>query len=311
MPRKYRVSNPPPTRRTLRADQLRLAGMLFVAMIGSLLAWYLSSEGLSESGLYFIAIPGSMAIMVSLLPSKAADTTFGIVRGTTIAILASAIVIREGFICVLMALPLIVPTVSILAWSGRSRRKGQVSAVLVPLLLLAFATEGVLYDLPDQIQASETRTIDTTTDELLASLAEPAELPRLEPALFQLPFPRPTAFVGQGADIGDVRIVEFGEMGQLTLQITDKAATSISWSIIEDTTPMSGWMDFHQTTARWNETPAGLDVTVQIDFSRRLSPAVYFDPLQRWGVGEMAEVLMDMIEHNLDLGSVEAATPRG
>ena len=294
---------PPPTPRGLRPSQINLATLLFVAMIGSMAAWYLSDTGLSESGLYFIGVPGTMAILVTLIPMGVNQTTFGIARGTTICVLASAIAIREGFICVLMALPLILPIISITAWAARRGRQGQVSAFIVPLLLLGLATEGVVYDLPDQIQASETRVLDTTSDDLIVSLAQPAELPSLEPVLFQLPFPRPTAFVGEGADVGDIRIVEFGpdaEQGELTLQISEKTSDSITWDIVSDTTPMAGWMVFHDASAEWAPSPDGLEVTVTIDFERSLSPAIYFDPLQRWGVGEMAEVLMDMIEYNLE-----------
>jgi len=283
-----------------RTARIRLASFLFACMVASLLAWGIAGS-LGESGLYFITIPGMTAILLSLLPSGSPRSEFGLFRGTLIAIFASAIVVREGFICVLMASPLILLVVGMVVWSGRKKPKHLRAFVLPVVLLLGLGAEGAVFDLPNQIEASETRLVDASGDELLGALDASGDLPELEPLLFSLPFPRPTAFVGEGAEVGDYRIVEFGDGGHITLEITDRTSSSITWATVEDTTPIAGWITFHETTATWTETSAGLELTISITFERNLSPAFYFDPLQRWGVGEMAEVLADMIEHNLEL----------
>lgn len=86
----------------------------------------------------------------------------------------------------------------------------------------------------------------------------------------------------------------------LELTVSELDDSHVTWEFTNDSTPMSNWMTIHEATASWVETPTGLAVTVSIDFDRALAPAFYFDPLERWGVGELAEVILDVIDHNIE-----------
>ena len=294
---------PPPhqgQQEPIRAAQWRLFAFLVVTMFGATAAWAVGGDsGLWQSGVYFIFIPGSMAALLAILPLPAGQTGYGVARGTTIAIFASAILVREGFICVLIALPLIIPVVALVAWSNRRIRQGGRAALLAPLLLVGISAEGVAYELPDHVVVHEVRVLESTPEALDASLDQPAVLPDLEPLLFALPFPEPVAFTGIGSDVGDRRIVEF-DAGRLVLEVTERTEHSITWTIADNTTPLADWMTINDVRLTWQERPEGLELRMAIDFDRELAPAIYFDPVERWGVGEMAEVLLDMIESNLD-----------
>ena len=288
------------TRRSVQSVQWTLFSIIVIAMFGAVAAWTLNGAGVAfwESGVYFILIPGSMAALLSIAPLRAGRTSYGVARGTTIAILASAILLREGFICVLMALPLIIPIIALVTWAARPDGRSRYS-LLVPLLLVGASAEGIAFELPKNVEVTEVRVIDATPDQLNESLDGRAELPEIEPLLFALPLPAPVDFVGEGSDLGDRRIVEF-EMGRLVLEVTQRTNDSITWSIAENTTPLAGWMTLHDVRMFWTPTDAGLELHMTITFDRELAPAFYFDPLERWGVGEMAEVLLDMIEVNID-----------
>ena len=110
-----------PSDREVRSVQWTLFSIIVIAMFGAIAAWTINGAGVDfwESGVYFILIPGSMAALLSIAPLRGGRTGYGVARGTTIAVLASAILLREGFICVLMALPLIIPIIALVAWAAR------------------------------------------------------------------------------------------------------------------------------------------------------------------------------------------------
>ncbi len=280
-----------------------LPAILLVAMLASITVWGIADRQaggnqLWQTGIYFIVIPGTMAVLMAMI--RPTSGAMSVSQGTTIAILASAIVVREGFICVLLALPLIIPVVAIVAWAVRRTNDHRAGPRLaaVPLLLLAMSGEGVAYELPTGATASEQRVMPVSAHQVDRSLAQPAELPSIEPLLFALPFPKPTSVEGISAAIGDRAVVSFDSGGAMTLQVTERQSNQIQWTIVENSTPVAGWMTLHTVTASWTEVDGGVLLDVAIEFDRELNPAVYFDPLERWGVGELAEVFADMLEHN-------------
>ena len=294
-------------------ESKRLAWVLFVALIGSVLAHFANDNNFTATGIYFVVIPGVLAILTAIAPRPVESTGTGAFRGTLIAIFSSALVVREGFICVALASPLIFLVVGFCVWASRRARDNQVTAAtVIPLLLLLGGAEGTLYEFESRITAAETRTIDISADELLTSLNRPAELPEIEPLLFALPFPQPVNFSERGnLELGAIREIEFSDGGAIALEVTEIGDSSITWSFVATTTSLGDWMTLHSATASWVETPDGLELTVEIDFERQLAPAFYFDPLQRWGVGEFAEVLIDMIEHNaseIEAPAIKAGT---
>lgn len=281
------------------SKRLTLAAILLAAMLASLFANFLNDENFTNTGIYFVVIPGLIAIILSLLPFFPTQTGFGVFRATMIAIFASAIVVREGFICVLLASPLIALVVGLITYASRQSRKNRTSAVLaLPMLLLLGAAEGTLYEFASTITVEETRQLDISSEDLVASLAEPAVLPEIEPLLFALPFPEPTSFEGSGLELGSTRRIDFSDGGAIDLEISSVTETSVTWTFVETTTSLDEWMTIHHATASWTENSNGVELTIEIEFDRELAPAFYFDPVQRWGVGELAEVLADMIEHN-------------
>lgn len=281
--------------------QIHLSLTIMVAMVTSISIWHFTT-GIEYTGILFIGVPATLAALLALEPRRNRGK-YHVVTATMIVVFASSIVLREGFICVLMALPIILPTALVLGHyqQKHSSRDVKRAAWILPILLLGAAGDGAVYELPKNVTVAETRAFDTTSHELNASLHGEAEIPEIEPLLFALPFPKPTAFTGSGADVGDIRTVDFGddgEMGALVLEVTERSDQHITWTIIDNTTPVAEWMTLHQAEASWVETANGLQVTMEIEFDRELAPAFYFDPLERWGVGEMAEVLLDMLAHN-------------
>ena len=269
----------------------------------SLLAWAVSEAGLSETGAYFIAIPGLVAAAIALLPVSR-DSRSRAIRMTLIVLLASALIIREGFICILMASPLILLVV-VLATPPPNHYGSRSFALLAPLLLLG-SIEGVAFDLPTEATVEERRVIVADIDLIEDALATADELPQIKPLLLRLPFPKPTEFATSGLDIGDQQLVSF-DAAQMRSLVVERTVNSVQWQVIEDTTPIGEWYAIDSIEIAWQAVhdPDRPDVelvelSITIDYERQLSPGFYFDPLGRVGVGSLADVLADMVEVNLD-----------
>lgn len=303
-------------RRPIQSEQWTLFTVLIVATLGSIAVWMMAGDRRQflSTGIYFVLVPGLLAALVSIVPFARHQTGLGIVRGTTIGILATAIVIREGFVCVVIALPLILPVVALTAWAfGKSKPRGP--RYMIPIMLLGLSSEGIAYQPPTIIDVSRSRLVDATPTEIDEVLRGPAALSSIEPVLFRLPFPSPTAVDGQAARIGDRLVVTFDSGGRLELELVERSYRRSVWVVVGDTTPLADWMALRRVEMVWTgqdadtepadpedaeNADAATEVGIEIEFDRALAPALYFDPVERWGVGEMAEVLLDMLVHNLD-----------
>ncbi len=285
----------------IRRSQWTLFSILVVATFGSVAMWLMGSrrELFLASGIYFVLVPGLLAALVSIIPFGRNQTRTGVVRATTIGILASAIILREGFICVLLALPLIIPIVALAAWMF-GPPDDRAPRYVIPILFLGLSAEGVVYQPPTTIEVTRSRIMEAAPGEIQTVFGGPARLPSIEPLLLRLPFPTPTTVDGRATAIGDRLTVHFSPGGRLEMELVEQRSTAMVWAVVDDTTPLADWMALHRIEITWTGTASTTAVDVTIEFDRALAPAFYFDPLQRWGVGEMAEVMLDMVARNLD-----------
>lgn len=307
---------PRPRTRSRDPRQVRVAAFLVVATMASLAGWALSETGLGDTGLYFITVPGLVAALIALMPSPDddKDRMFGPIQLSLMVIFGSAIVIREGVICMIMASPLILIVVGLVTAGSKSNKVH--ANLLVPLVLLLGAGEGVVFDLPTQVVVTEERVLPGDAASIDAALANPQVLPEIEPLLFRLPFPKPTEFVSEGNELGDRTVSHIGA-GTLEFEVVERAPGRVVWDIVHDSTPLAGWYAIDEIAMDWHDVDGGgavdggVAVEIAVEYDRRLAPAAYFDPLGRFGIGEFAEVLMDMIEANRAeiTGGVEGATP--
>ena len=121
-------------------DKTRRAQWNMVAVILAVtfaIMWYLVTvaKHLEQTSALFIGIPAAIAIMVALAP-RAKTVTGAILKALTIGLLISGVLLREGFICILMAAPIFYVVGIIVGLSIDSARKKR--ATMTCLLLFAF-----------------------------------------------------------------------------------------------------------------------------------------------------------------------------
>lgn len=296
-PFKRRVPAQRNKKRRVTRQQWTVAIGFVVGTLTSLAAWAVSNVGLGETGLYFIAIPGACAAALALLPTSDATTsTFGPIHVTFLVILGSALVLREGVICMIMASPIILLVVGLVNMQLQPPDRMRMPA-LIPLLLILGAAEGVVFDLPTHAVAVEERVVPFSADAIAVSLGSDPELPDIEPLLFRLPFPKPSSITSEGIEVGDRQVTTIGD-GRLVLEVVVSEQGRVRWIPVEDTSAINRWYPINHIEVMWSELPDGTHLHVAVDYDRKLAPAVYFDPLGRFGLGEFAEVLADLVETN-------------
>jgi hypothetical protein len=84
--------------------------------------------------------------------------------------------------------------------------------------------------------------------------------------------------------------------GRMLLEMTDVGSHHVTTTILEDTSYISHYLKLHGTRIEFESLDAATTrVTLTVRFERKLDPAWYFGPLQRYGVGKMAELLIDEV----------------
>lgn len=266
------------------------------------------SRHLQHSSLVFIGIPALLALALLTIQPK---TSVGTINKTiAIALCLSGIVFGEGFVCILMASPLFFLVGTLVGkvvqsnaakrdaegWTAGPRWKHGI------VLIAPFCLEGVVphYEWSREETVTVSRVVSARADAVRASLASPMRFDEPLPAFFQLGFPSPGRTSGSGLAVGDRRAVEFlhggHHPGTLRLEITKSDSSAVSFVALSDDSYVTHWLSWRSAEVQWREiAPGRTRVTWTLRYARRLDPAFYFKPLERYGVslaaGYLAETL--------------------
>ena len=277
---------------------------------------------LHQSAVFFIGVPTVLAITLALTP-RAKSATGMIMKGLTLALLLSGILFYEGFVCIVMAAPLFYLVGTVVGVPiDRARRRKQseprvYSIVGAALLLLSVegATPFTSFSTHQTVVA--VRTVEAPADEVAAVLASTPSFDRDLPFFLELGFPRPVEAHGEGLEVGDRRTIVFGNEspmepmetrprshdhaapvedggGVLELEITRSTEGRVVFVPVSDATAFTHWIAWGRSIVEW--APVEHDttrVTWTLHFERRLSPAWYFGPLERYAAGLAAGYLID------------------
>jgi hypothetical protein len=286
-------------------------GLLCVLAIGMVFYQTLYRGHLEHSALVFIGLPAVIAVAAVLLP-RPASAKGAIVRAITIALCLSSVVFGEGFVCIVLAAPLFYGIGLVIGWAidrsanDHSEPPRALSCVLL-LVFLPFSLEGVVpgFEFTRNATVTVAREVHGTPAQVEAALARTPRFDRELPAFFRrLRFPTPGMTGGEGLRIGDRRSVEFlhgahnagHHPGVLTLEVRERGPQRVLFVMPEDSSYLTHWLSWHYAEVTWQEiAPGRTRVTWTLAYRRRLDPAWYFGPLERYGVGLAAGYLIDTL----------------
>ena len=117
------------------------------------------------------------------------------------------------------------------------------------------------------------------------------------PLYGRMGFPLPTRAWGDGLEVGATRTVHFaggeGKPGDLVLKVSESHAGYVRFDAVSDHSKMAHWLDWKSSEVEWSATDARhTRVTWIIHFERRLDPAWYFRPWERYATGLAADYLI-------------------
>jgi hypothetical protein len=277
------------------------------AVVAGLAFRFARATGIDHTAFVFVGIPALLAVLVTMTPRP--RTSMGtVMKATALALLIAGTVMGEAFICLLMASPIIFAIAAAAAVGAEYARKhwgndrrGAASASLLLLVAVAIpAMEGVIPRWHFEREASVTRTrvVAASPDEVERALAGPMRFDRGLPPFLRLGFPTPGETSGTGLRPGDRRSVAFAHghhPGTLVMEVRDVGPGRATFVPVSDGSYLVHWLSWRSAEVRWREVPGGTEVEWTLRYRRRLDPAWYFAPMERYGVGLAAGYLIETL----------------
>ena len=275
-----------------------------VLVVGRLAYEMIVLSGVQQSAVLYVGLPAVLAAVTMLtLPDAPSFRAVTMVM-TTLFLLGAMIMVGPWSVCILMAAPIIY---MITFWMASLQPRiddrrdpggpgRSVGLALVPFALMSLEGTpiGPSFDRTEQV--SVTRVVEAKPCQVRIALAQPLRTERVLPAFLRLGFPRPVGVQGAGAKVGDRWTIDFlfeGRPVSLELELVESSAGRLRYAVVEDGTPIAGWLALEATEVTWEEVSAHrTEVTWTFHYERLLDPAWYFGPLERFGVRRAADYLI-------------------
>jgi hypothetical protein len=284
---------------SITRSQWSLIFLILAVTAGSVMYRLIVLGKLEQTAVLFIGIPAVLAILLSMMP-KTKTVTGGIMKGLTLALLLSGPLLNEGFICILMTSPIFYIVgllVGAVVDSIRKERRTTLSCLL--LILLPMSIEGssprLSFNREETVQASQLVNASERDVQLALSHSPRTDIPL--PMYLRMGFPRPTEARGDGLEIGDLRRIHFaggeGHPGDLLLKVGESHPGYVRFDVVSDSSKVAHWLDWKSSEVQWTALDARhTRVSWTIHFERRLDPAWYFRPWERYATHLAAEYLI-------------------
>jgi hypothetical protein len=290
--------------RILKKNDMATFWIVAATLIGFfvLSARFLIHQDKFHTGLLYIAVPYALSLaLYYLTPYKPAQTWgrrfWNNLRSCLIIILASSIFLMEGYICLIMALPLFL-IVTFLAfitayiWNcfGNRSPKSYVLPVIILLASLEGTTPELTFNRYNEVSYSQVVNIDVDT--VRETLKKPIEFNGNRHWILSI-FPMPTYVGTVELNEGEVRKYDFvyhrwfvtnTKAGSVDVVFKEVDKNHIKTEI-NDSSYISGYMKLHGTEFSFeavNETQT--KVTLTVAFDRSLDPLWYYQPLERFAI---------------------------
>jgi hypothetical protein len=283
--------------------------VLVIGLAGAVFT-FLHRHYLYDSGALYVGLPLLLAVGMSLTP-KTSSAMGATMKGITVALLLSAIVLQEGTICILFAAPIfygIGALVAAFVDHGRKKDKGDTNVLSISavVILALMSTEGTTaltsFNRDNEITVS--KIVNANQNAVLAQLTKATSL-GMEKPLFLSLFPYPVALTPLGLNQGDetkISFVYFKHIwwtkvtGDLVLKTIESTPNKINFQMVSDDSYLSHylkWQSSEVSFASIDETHT--KVTWRLSYKRILDPAWYFGPMQNYAVRLAAEELIDHV----------------
>lgn len=299
--------------------RIRNKNILILVIIGviSVLIRLLMEYNFDRSALLYVGIPFLIALTLLFVerpepPHNWKRRYVNIIISSLVIMLGSSIILFEGFLCVVMFMPIyffIILVTFLLEAFKRYRsnnHQGTKYSHVLPVIILLSAFEGVVpeFSFEREYEVVSEKIIFANIADIKHQLKQPIELDKSRHWLLSL-FPMPYDIDAETLVAGDVHTINFRyhrwfvtntHEGRMKLEISEVEDNYIRTRFIEDTSYISNYLKLHGTEINLealnnNKTK----VTLRIQYHRFLDPVWYFGPLQEYAIALSAKFLLDEV----------------
>ncbi len=297
---------------TLKNNKPNPRIIFFILLLGFiyLMVYFLIKKDIDSSAALYIGVPMILAIGLSRLPH--AKTPMGTtMKALTMLLILSVPLLREGFVCIIMAAPILYSAAALFTLLFQKIRKAdnhsnkmQLSAITVLLTLTSVEgiDESLSFNRYNEVEYTTTVNLDITT--IRENLSK-ATIPTDKRPFFLRVFPLPIDMQGSGLDVGDERVLNYEykkwivtnmHKGSTVFKITSATQNHIRFEIPHDDSYISNYLTWHASDVFLEPVDNGAtNVTWRLSYERKLDPFWYFAPLQHYATYLTAKVLTDNV----------------
>lgn len=295
---------------------MRYRGPLLLLIIGAatLTIRALLDSSFRNSTLLYLVVPFIISVALYGLTKPSGRSGLGWqylnhLRTATIVFLATSVLLFEGFLCVLMFMPIYYVAVTVgylFRWMFDRDGGARTLSWSIPALVLVLAVEGLTpATTPSRTATATWSTIaDADPATLQANMAKPIVFPPRGFHFFSM-FPLPDQIHSGSLVAGDVHRLRFTykkwflanySRGWLHLRIDQVSPRHIRTKVIRNDAYLSHYMEIDGTDVWFDPLPDGRTrVTLTIRYRRLLDPAWYFAPMQQLAAEQSARYLVQSV----------------
>lgn len=282
----------------MKHKNLPLYIIVIVLTISSFVFRIINENGLEQSSILFVGLPALIAfITIKFYPKT--QSLYGIVfKVITLFLIMSGILFGEGIICILIAAPIFygVGWLLVFLYSKLDdwNKTNLFSFVIIPLILILSQPIKEL-NKPELISVSTTKVLNKKIG--LNAFEFSPNFQNNLPNFFKLGFPKPVNIAGESLEIGSIKTITFDSMtkgeGVLTLEVIELNNNSIKFKPIGDSTHINHWLSWNEIEVHFKTIEDGkTQIQWESKFYCDLSPAWYFQPIEKYSVNLMNEFLI-------------------
>ena len=292
----------------------RNISILLLIGVCSLLIRALMSYNFDRTALLYVGVPFFVSVALLYIVKKPEKPSLNryyghLVLWSLIVMLGTSVVLFEGFVCVIMFMPIyfgilfLMYLFQLLSCYLKSRNKGSHYAHILPVVIFLSAFEGVVPSASFEREYSITKNIviSATPEEIKNKLIEPMHLNIERNWLLSL-FPMPNNIDAGTLSAGDVHNIDFTyhrwfvtntHKGHMKLELTQVEDDYIRTTFLEDTSYISNYLKLKGTEIRFIKVDNdNTKVMLTIYYHRFLDPAWYFGPIQEYAIGQTTDMLL-------------------
>lgn len=278
--------------------------ILLILGATGLLKLGLGTHWVRESAILYVLIPYLIGVAIYALTPHPEGGTFwrNFLRHMRIALiimLSTSILLLEGFLCVLMFLPIYGLFAAIVSVVPKPKPPhNSLKASVVPLIILGLSLDGVGNIGSGRLtEVTRTALIDFSPDEIRANIIN-HQYPEMGRSKFLSLFPRPVSVEASSFEVGARHVAHMEyrrwglsnlnvHRGTTVLEFIENTPSHLRAEFIHDDSYLSHYMRLRNWELTTEEIrPGKTEVTLTIRYERKLAPAWYFNPLQKRAVGD-------------------------